>query len=68
MRLPHGLTINSELYCSQLDRLQEAIKEKRSELINRKGVVFHYDNATHIFDDAPKIEGAWLGSFDAFTV
>ena len=43
--LPHGLTINSELYCSQLDRLQEAIKEKRPELINRKGVVFHHDNA-----------------------
>jgi len=44
MRLPHGLTINSEL-CSQLNRLQEAIKEKRPELINRKGVVFHHDNA-----------------------
>jgi len=43
--LSHGLTINSELYCSQLDRLQETIKEKRPELINRKGVVFHYDNA-----------------------
>jgi len=43
--LSYGLMINSELYCSQLDRLQEAIKEKRSELINRKGIVFHYDNA-----------------------
>lgn len=41
--LSHDLTINSELYCSQLDRLQEAIKEKRPELINRK-VVFHHDN------------------------
>ena len=55
--LSHDLTINSELYCSQLDRLQEAIKEKRPELINRKGIVFHHDNA-HIFDDAPKIEEA----------
>ena len=45
--LPHGLTINSELYCSQLDRLQEAIKEKRPELINRKGVVFHHDARPH---------------------
>ena len=43
--LPHDLTINLKLYCSQLDRLQEAIKEKRPELINRKGVVFHHDNA-----------------------
>ena len=43
--LSHGLTINSELYCSQLDRLQEAIKEKRPELINRKGIVFHHNNA-----------------------
>ncbi|XP_012061976.1 PREDICTED: histone-lysine N-methyltransferase SETMAR-like, partial [Atta cephalotes] len=34
-----GLTVNKVML------LQETIKEKRSELINRKGVVFHYDNA-----------------------
>jgi len=45
--LPHGLTINLKLYCSQLDRLQEAIKEKQPELINRKGVVFHYNVRPH---------------------
>jgi len=45
--LPHGLTINLKLYCSQLDRLQEAIKEKQPELINRKGVVFHYNARPH---------------------
>ena len=37
--------INSVLYCEQLDRLRQAIEKKRPELINRKGVVFHHDNA-----------------------
>ena len=36
-------TINSEVYYNQ-----EALKEKRSELVNRKGVVFHQDNASLI--------------------
>lgn len=43
--LPPGLTLNSELYCRQLMQLEQAIKKKRPELINRKGVVFHHDNA-----------------------
>ena len=38
-------TINSVLYCEQLERLREAIERKRPELMNRKGVVFHHDNA-----------------------
>ncbi|GFY08396.1 histone-lysine N-methyltransferase SETMAR [Trichonephila clavipes] len=43
--LPDNATINSEVYCHQLDKLNEALQQKRSELINRKGVVFHQDNA-----------------------
>jgi len=42
--LSSNQTINSELYCEQLQRLQQAIERKRPELINR-GVVFHHDNA-----------------------
>jgi histone-lysine N-methyltransferase SETMAR len=38
-------TINSEVYCQQLDRVNECLKEKRPNLVNRKGVVFHQDNA-----------------------
>jgi histone-lysine N-methyltransferase SETMAR len=38
-------TVNSDVYCSQLDRLKAAIDQKRPELVNRKGVVFHHDNA-----------------------
>ncbi|GFX26454.1 histone-lysine N-methyltransferase SETMAR [Trichonephila clavipes] len=43
--LPDNTTINSEVYCHQLDKLNDALQQKRSELINKKGVVFHQDNA-----------------------
>ncbi|GFY02903.1 mariner transposase [Trichonephila clavipes] len=43
--LPYGQTLNSDLYCQQLDRLKLAIDKKRPELANRRGVVFHQDNA-----------------------
>ncbi|KAJ0183521.1 hypothetical protein K1T71_001497 [Dendrolimus kikuchii] len=38
-------TIDSELYCEQLMRLKQKVERKRPELINRRGVVFHHDNA-----------------------
>lgn len=43
--LPRNLTINSDVYTQQLTKLNNAIQEKRPELANRKGVVFHHDNA-----------------------
>ena len=43
--LSSNQTINSEPYCEQLQRLQQAIERKRPKLINRRGVVFHHDNA-----------------------
>ncbi|GFX67324.1 histone-lysine N-methyltransferase SETMAR [Trichonephila clavipes] len=43
--LPDNTTINSEVYCHQLDKLNDALQQKRSELINRKGVVFQQDIA-----------------------
>jgi len=46
--LPQNQTINSEEYCSQLDRLKAAINKKRSELSNRHGVVFHQDTRSHV--------------------
>ncbi|QQP34540.1 Putative DD34D transposase, partial [Caligus rogercresseyi] len=33
-------TLNSTIYCKQLDCLKQAIDQKRPELANRKGVVF----------------------------
>ena len=44
--LPKNQTINSDVYCRQLNKLNAAVKEKRLELVNRKGLIFHYDNAT----------------------
>jgi histone-lysine N-methyltransferase SETMAR len=43
--LPQGETIDSTKYCSQLTKLKQKIKDGRPELANRKGVVFHHDNA-----------------------
>ena len=43
--LPYGQTLNSDLYCQQLDRLNAALMQKRSSLINRGRIVFHQDNA-----------------------
>ena len=38
-------TINSNKYCSQLDQLKVALDEKHPELLNRKYIIFHQDNA-----------------------
>ncbi|GFY19936.1 mariner Mos1 transposase [Trichonephila clavipes] len=44
--LPYGQTLNSsDIYCQQLDYFKLAIDQKRSELANRRGVVFHKDSA-----------------------
>jgi len=37
--------INSDIYCEQLQKLSDAIAQKHPDLINRKSVVFHHDNA-----------------------
>ena len=37
--------INSNKYCSQLDQLKAALDEKRPDLVNRKHIIFHQDNA-----------------------
>ncbi|GBP47934.1 hypothetical protein EVAR_31474_1 [Eumeta japonica] len=39
-----GEIISSDLCCQQLMRLKQEVEKKRSELINRKGAVFHQDN------------------------
>ncbi|GFV18741.1 mariner Mos1 transposase [Trichonephila clavipes] len=43
--LPPNQTINSDVYIEQLIKLNNAVEEKRLELTNRKGLVFHHDNA-----------------------
>ena len=44
--LPRNQTINSYVYCRQLNKLNAAVEEKRTELVNRKGIIFDHDNAT----------------------
>ena len=43
--LPPNQTINSVIYIEQLTKLNNAVEEKRPELTNWKGVVFHHDNS-----------------------
>ncbi|GBP52531.1 Mariner Mos1 transposase [Eumeta japonica] len=43
--LPPGETIDSDLYRYQMMRLRQEVEKKRPELIKRKDVVFHLDNA-----------------------
>jgi len=38
--LPNNETINSEKYCSQLNKLKAVVKQKRPEIANRKGLCF----------------------------
>ncbi|GFX27928.1 histone-lysine N-methyltransferase SETMAR [Trichonephila clavipes] len=40
-----GQTLNSDIYCQQLDRLKLVTDQKRPESANRRGVVFPLDNA-----------------------
>ena len=42
--LPNNRTINSDVYCQQLVKLEEVNKEKGPEMANREGIVFHHDN------------------------
>ena len=37
--------INSNKYCSQLDQLKAALNKKCPELVSRKHIIFHQDNA-----------------------
>ena len=38
-------TLHSNKYCSQLDQLKAALDKKHPELVNRKCIIFHQDNA-----------------------
>lgn len=49
--LKQGQTVNAAVYCEQMDRLNEKIREKRPALINRRKVIIHHDNARpHVAD------------------
>jgi [histone H3]-lysine36 N-dimethyltransferase SETMAR len=43
--LPYGQTITAEVYCNQLDSLNDAIKAKRPSIFIKKKVFFQHDNA-----------------------
>jgi histone-lysine N-methyltransferase SETMAR len=43
--LKSGQTIDSNIYCDQLDKVNANLKKNRPFLVNRKGILFHQDNA-----------------------
>ena len=42
---PPNETIDSDVYCEQLEIFKKEIEKKRPEFVNQRGVVFHHDNA-----------------------
>ena len=67
--LPEDQMINSNKYCSQLDQLKAALDERHLELVNRKCIIFHQDNARlRFFDDQAKTVTAWLGSSESSAI
>lgn len=43
--VPDGLTINSDTYCQQLEKVYEILKKKYPSMINRKAALLQQDNA-----------------------
>lgn len=43
--LKPGDTVTAAVYCEQLERMNEKLKVKRPDLVNRKGVILLHDNA-----------------------
>lgn len=43
--LPINRTINSDVYCGQLNKLHTPIHQKRPSFANKKGIHFNHDNA-----------------------
>ena len=42
--LTHKKTINTDIHCLQLNRLNEILKEKRTYLVNRKNLILKGQN------------------------
>ncbi|KAL6417592.1 hypothetical protein ACFW04_012637 [Cataglyphis niger] len=43
--LKPGQTVNEDLYCEQLDRVNQSLIEKYPAIVNKKGVILQHDNA-----------------------
>ncbi|GFX14220.1 histone-lysine N-methyltransferase SETMAR [Trichonephila clavipes] len=54
-----GQTLNSDIYCQQLDRLKLVADHKGPELANRRSAVFHQDNAMPVVTRHKPWELGW---------
>jgi [histone H3]-lysine36 N-dimethyltransferase SETMAR len=53
--LPSNQTINSEVYCRQMNNLEQTLREKRPELVESNGIILQHDNArSHIAEMTKK--------------
>ncbi|GFW76375.1 histone-lysine N-methyltransferase SETMAR [Trichonephila clavipes] len=56
--LSYGQTLNSDVYCQQMDRLKLAIDQKWSKLVNRGGFVI-YENSTRLLTSVVNRQKPW---------
>lgn len=73
--LPVTSTIKSDILCQQIKHLNSALKDKRTNLINCKCIVFHHDTAKKkktqlktLFEKKIILLSPYLSDFDLYVL
>ncbi|GFV04262.1 hypothetical protein TNCV_918831 [Trichonephila clavipes] len=63
-------TLNSDIYCQQMDRLKVVTDRTMARIGQQKGccVPSGQRHATHVCSDSPETLGAWLENFNSSTI
>lgn len=50
--------VTAQIYCKQLDRLNEVLHKKRSVMLKRRNIVLHHDNARRHVVELTHLDGS----------